>query len=337
MVGGPLTGLSDRVLAAFESASDATGILERRYRIGGHVVLLRCAGREVSAGLHDAIHHLVETDGAATELTVLAWDASGGISFPAEPTAATTPAWKRSPWFLEFDPFEGLADGPPWHRVTGLIDSNTATYWVSDPSMLRNFERASPLLSPLQRWLSRSGLRVVHAGAVATSAGAALIVGDSGAGKSTTSLACRQSGLGFLGDDHVAVEFGLNRVHSLYSTAKLSWDHPASPSSGVHPVGSPSVDGKALYFLQDGIVTQATLRAIVAPRVVAHSKSGLTRISPGRALTALAPSSVLQLPDQAAQRLADLRQLCAELPAFELVLGSDVDAVGGLVEQALRA
>jgi hypothetical protein len=333
------TGLGTHVAAAFESAvASAGGVIERRYRIGGHVLLVRGAGSEVLAGLDDALGHLIETGTAAAELTVLAWDASNGIPFPAEPTSTAVPVWKRRPWFLEFDAVDELSGEPPWRRVSGLMDASTAVYWASDPSALPAFARGTPLLSVVHRWLSRDGLRVVHGAAVATPAGAALIVGDNGAGKSTTALACRGSGLSFLGDDYVAVELEPLRVHSLYRSAKLSWDHPASVGSGLQPVnsGRPS-DEKALFFLRDRVVTVAPIRAIVAPRVVAGSPSGITAISEGRALAALAPSTVLQLPGNSGRLLADLRRLCTQVPAFELRLGSDVEAVGALIEEALTS
>jgi hypothetical protein len=44
----------------------------------------------------------------------------------------------------------------------------------------------------------------LHAAGVACAGRAALIVGDSGSGKSTAALACASAGFGFLGDDQVA-------------------------------------------------------------------------------------------------------------------------------------
>ena len=57
-----------------------------------------------------------------------------------------------------------------------------------------------------------------------TAEGGALLLGASGAGKSTTTLACLASGLAIAGDDFVLVEpAGIDAVvHSISTTAKLS-------------------------------------------------------------------------------------------------------------------
>ncbi|HXO55172.1 MAG TPA: hypothetical protein VN866_01355, partial [Mycobacterium sp.] len=198
-------------------------------------------------------------------------------------------------------------------------------------------DRGAPLRSLVHRWLSELGVRVVHAGAVATAAGAALLVGGGGTGKSTTSLACRESGLDFLGDDYVAIELEPMQVHSLYCSAKISWKHPAPVASGLTAVNRDRSDEKALFFLPDRAIAIAPIRAIIAPRVVVGSASRLNPISAGQALAAFAPSSVLQLPGDPGPTLADLRTLCNQVPAFELLLGSDIEVVGELVEQALMS
>ena len=99
----------------------------------------------------------------------------------------------------------------------------------------------------LAAWLAGPSTQVLHAGAVAYEGAAALIVGASGAGKSTTVLACAMAGAGFLGDDLVLVESGSDNenaeptVHCLFATAKLNADSAralgaeAWPSLGVTP------------------------------------------------------------------------------------------------------
>ena len=62
------------------------------------------------------------------------------------------------------------------------------------------------LEAPVAVLLCRRGLTALHAGAVVGPAGAVVIRGAGGAGKSTLVAACRASGLGFLGDESLLVD-----------------------------------------------------------------------------------------------------------------------------------
>ena len=79
--------------------------------------------------------------------------------------------------------------------------------WRADGSGLSIGERARPCPVVLQAWLQSRGVVTLHAAAVARAGRAALIVGNAGAGKSTTALACAAAGAGFafLGDDQIAM------------------------------------------------------------------------------------------------------------------------------------
>jgi hypothetical protein len=96
-------------------------------------------------------------------------------------------------------------------------------------------------------------------------------------------------------------------------------------------------DDKALYLLSERLVSNASISAVIAPRVGGDQKTVLVPLSPGRALMSLAPSSILQLAGAAAERLAVLRSLCQELPAYELVLGNDAGAIGAIVMELLQS
>ena len=76
----------------------------------------------------------------------------------------------------------------------------------------------------LFHWLMELyGRQLIHAAAVGTDIGGALIVGKGGVGKSTTSLASLAAGLRFVGDDYVIVGFDPHpTAWSLYCTAKVS-------------------------------------------------------------------------------------------------------------------
>jgi hypothetical protein len=337
------TSLRSRLEAAFDEAVIVGGgeVFERRFRVAGHVIGLRCAGSELFTDLTRPLAHVVDTGPEEAELTVLAWDATGGVGFPVEPFSETPSPWRRGNHFLQFEPSDAGPDrttAQRWRRISGLVHDDLGVFWASGASAIPLHDRGAPLLSPLHRWLSHKGFRVAHAGAVATGAAAVLIVGGGGAGKSTTAVASSNRGLLFLGDDYVVTEPEALRVHSLYCSAKLGWGYSARIASGIEPVNrrpssseDPESDEKALFILRDRAVTSATLAAVVVPKVDPESRCELVPLPAGKALAAMAPSNVFQLPHDSARTLADLRQICAALPAYELRIGHDHERIGGLL------
>lgn len=329
-------GATERIEEAFASAASAAGGgFERRFRMAGHSVVVRAAGPVVLEWLSAPLQHLRDDDGGGpAELTVLAWDGRDGTPFPLAPSTNLSAPWRQRPFFVEFAPAE--AKEGRWHRVSGLIDEARAVYWMSDSENLAWFERGTPLLTAFQRWLSAHEVWLVHAGAVASPKGAVLIGGGDGAGKSTTSVACYESGLSFLGDDYVAVELGPPRAHSVFCSAKLAWNHPAGVGRTLRPVNSPERgDEKALFLLSERVDPVGSIAAIVIPRVSPQSRCLLRPMAASRALLQLAPSTVMQLAGHGAERLEALRSLCEAVPAYELELGADVAAAVGAVQDLL--
>src|SRR5690606_23216096 len=88
----------------------------------------------------------------------------------------------------------------------------------------RWFDRA-PFRTILTWWAADQGLPLLHASAVADDSGAVAIAGASGAGKSTTALACLAAGLRIVGDDACLVRFDPEpTIYSIYARAKLEPD-----------------------------------------------------------------------------------------------------------------
>ena len=106
-----------------------------------------------------------------------------------------------------------------------------------------------------------------------TAAGAALIVGAGGSGKSTSALWCIGSGLLYCGDEYALVAPESEpRVYSLYCSGKLE---PFRLRNFPHLIGrveSQEVpEGeKALLFAdrpEDGATRSLALRAVLVPRI----------------------------------------------------------------------
>ena len=126
----------------------------------------------------------------------------------------------------------------------------------------------------------------MHAAAVGSECGAALITGKGGLGKSTTALSCLGKGLNYVGDDYVVVQLDpFARVHSLYCTAKLNWDQMARfprfadlAKKHDHPESEKAV--MYLYPEMRGqIVRSLPLKAIMTPHISDRPQTELEGIS----------------------------------------------------------
>jgi hypothetical protein len=202
--------------------------------------------------------------------------------------------------------------------------------------------RAHPACYALAAWLAGPSTQVLHAGAVAYEGAAALVVGASGAGKSTTVLACAMAGAGFLGDDLVLVESGHNAgpvVHCLFATLKLNADSARAlgvetwPSLGVTP------KNKAVVAVEHRlrIVRSARIVALIAlaPPVVGRPHPApmrTTEILTSIASTALPMACRTGTP---AAWLATVAALARQLPAYRLPVSWALDAFGTAVHEII--
>lgn len=201
--------------------------------------------------------------------------------------------------------------------------------------------RAHPACHALATWLASPSSQVLHAAAVAYEGAAALIVGASGMGKSTTVLACARAGAGFLGDDLVLVESGAGvgrsepTAHCLFATAKLNVDSAralgaeAWTSLGVTP------KNKAVLAVQDRlhVVASAPIAALIVLAPPVPGRPSATRLRRADVLASFA-STALPLAWRAgapAAWLATVAALARRLPAYRLPVSWKMDALSAAV------
>ncbi len=123
---------------------------------------------------------------------------------PAE--AGTPPVGSlRERWTIGADEAELRVGEQLWARIDcarGTLDARVASALVAErPSLVARLL----LETPTGALLARRAYGVVHAGAVVGTAGAVVIRGAPGAGKSTLVAALHRAGLGVLGDETVLV------------------------------------------------------------------------------------------------------------------------------------
>lgn len=327
--------------AFLRAASAAGGFVDHHFRLVGHRLCLRFAGRALVPYLTPALAHLGCEPNSAPELTACLWDSvSTGTTMPP-------PAWQP-------------ADHGPRGEIRGFNDARIQTafqhgpnslsmldhdqgralYWVRDSSQLPYYESGAPLRNILHWWLNRLGCQLFHGAAVGKPAGGVLLGGKGGSGKSTTALACLNSELSYAGDDYVVVDDQPKPfVWSLYNSAKLNADH-------VHrlPFLVPRIHNrdslaseKALLFLQrwfpEKLIPGFPIRALLLPRVTGLVETALRPLSPTACLAALAPSTIFQLPGAGHGAFQTVARLVQRVPSYVLELGTDLARIPGVISE----
>ncbi len=311
-------------------------------RVCDLTISLRIAGGAMDAATWPALSHLeaAPQPGVEPDLSVLVWEGEGRS--PGGPGRHPDPLGGPVVRPIYRTPTMVLCDEAGGGLSAVDFDGSVATHCVADAAGVPVWDRGSPLRLILNWWLQRSGLHMVHAAAVGTPRGVALLGGKGGSGKSTTALACLRAGLEYLGDDYVLLG-GASRRHRafpLYRSAKLEVRHWGDhawllPDAAL----ADPADEKVLGFVdRDYLASRAAglpVRAVVFPRVTDRAHPSLAEMSSGPALLALAPSTLLQLRGGDGSGMEALSGLLRDVPSFSLELGRDVGAVPGLLGRLL--
>ena len=335
----------DAASQAFVRAVSRAGVREHDLAIAGEVVRLRFAGDALEPMLLPALEHLRVTGGVQSDpgLTVAFFDSeSTGELMPA-------PAWGPLDWGTKGE-IAGFNDDrfrtlfQPGVDILNLYDAvrRAALYWVAARRVVPWWESSFPLRTILHWWCAPTPLQPVHAGGVGRDRRGVLVAGNSGAGKSTTTLACLEADMDYVGDDYVLVDVEALRVHSLYGTAKLEPDNlKRFPALAPLIVNAERLDvEKAMAFLHDyrpeRLVAGLHVQAIVMPTVTGLRRSHLEAASPAEALRVLAPTTSYHLPGYRREVFTKLTALVRALPCYRLHAGTDLEqvaaTVAGLVE-----
>jgi hypothetical protein len=332
--------LRDRLRSLFEEAAATSGVIERRYRIAGTPVLVRFAGPALVGRLAPALDHLAGGEGEPA-LTIDAWD-SASTSTPAPPLLGRpVPRPSDGEGFagpVYYYSHEGTRALARWGTLAAL-DGSRAWFWAPGAAEMISWDWAYPFRPMLDWWLDDRGIVLAHGGAVGTADGGVLVVGPGGSGKSTTTLASIGSRLRFAGDDLVGVGADPDpHVWSLFRTGKLATHHlerfPHLAPGVVNPVRA-ATEKAVSYLDTSAAIDGFPLRAVIVPRVTPGEPTALVEVSRARALAALAPSTILQAPPHRPESLRQLAAIVAGLPAYELRLGADIDAIPAVLETAL--
>lgn len=320
------------------------GQIQFNYRIAGHRVRLNFANRTLVPEFTPALSHLPGFCNDTAQLEISIWDdVSTVVPMPAPPWSWENYMSRGEIGGLNTDRFRAW-----FHVASGILSmldlaNGRAILWVRDPRKLPMYVTAAPLRFILQGWLSQRGLQIAHAAAVGTAAGGVLLAGAGGSGKSTTSLACLNAGMDFVGDDYCLIASEPEPwLHSVYCSAKM--DQAMLPNfPGLSPAVQKRNDQpgeKALLLLKDAfaaqLVTDLPMRALLIPTISDQEESSMEPANTLAGIRSLAPSTMQQIagPDPSAWRM--ITSLARQLPCFRLKLGRDPTSTPAVISRILE-
>jgi hypothetical protein len=226
-------------------------------------------------------------------------------------------------------------------RTLWLFDAarSVAVRWAEHDHDVPIWERLGPLRNAGRWWAGENGASMAHTGAVADARGAVLLVGNGGAGKSTTTMSCLGSTLDVLGDDYCFVSppsdaAGPAAVHAAYRLAKLD-----DRSLGLLPhlrsqVFATGLRGKSAVRLDAVATPTRVIRAVC--HVVQRPGEPTEAIPMSRidALRAVAPSSMFQGRLFEQETWDGLAATVRSVPCYRLFVG-DLESAPGVLSDLL--
>jgi len=259
--------------------------------------------------------HLLPPVSPVADLTIHVWESDD------------RPYWdsgRQEVFHLVSDRYSASCEGNrvfAYDRVT-----RQGFFWTPSLDALSASERATPLRPILHWWAHQNGLQLVHGAVVGYPEVGILIVGPGGTGKSTSALACVDDGMDILGDDYCLIGLDPATAWSVYNSAKLDdWSLARFPGL-QQAVFDRDTGPKRKHILdlrkinESQLITKMALRAVVVP-TIGHP-TALTKTTPAKALAALAPSTLFQLPGGRQESFQKLRAIVAQLPCYALTVGS---------------
>jgi hypothetical protein len=200
---------------------------------------------------------------------------------------------------------------------------------------------AHPLFTlPLLEILKRRLMFSLHAACVADERGGILLAGESGSGKSTTSLALALAGSAFLSDDMVFLDDAKQapQVLGFPDEFDLTDETVRRFATLRHLDGRPTWGGRPKHQVRADelgvrIELRCTPRLLLFPEITDARHSSVEPLAAGEALIELAPNVLLTEATSSQGHLDALGALVRSVPTHRLLLGRDLDDVVATVSE----
>lgn len=331
----------DDVMALAMLADERARCGEVFISVAGACVRLLFSGAALLRDFMPALAHLQTGPAARPDAVWYIWDSqSTGIAMRPAPCAWDCLTDRGDIWSFESRRFRSAFH---WSDFSlNLLDMATGvgTYWVQSAEDLVYWTKASPFRTLFGWLMAQRGCQLLHAAAVGTEAGAVLIAGKGGAGKSTTALSCLAAGMKYLADDYLVAQLAPEpRVFSLYATAKLQVAQlrhfPAL--RGLLATQQIAADEKAVLNLwpAEALAGSLPLLAALTPRFAAVPGTGFRPAAPELLIHSAAFTTMSQLPHAGRATHEFIHRLMHRLPCYEILLGEDIGAIPAAVRRFL--
>jgi hypothetical protein len=334
----------DELRAAYSLAAQRSATITHCYQIGKYQIQLCFAGPTLVPLLTPALAHLATSDVVDPDLTLYLWDSESTTTLPPP-----------CPWTQDDVDLRGEIPAFSNDRfltaiqldvnAVSILDQhqNLGVYWIDSIDSLRVYEQAAPLKVLLHWWLRDRGLPMIHAAVVGDENGAVLLVGKSGAGKSTTSLLCLNAGLRYISDDRCLLALDPEpQALCIYNSAKLHWEQMErfpNLMAKVNNLDEVTKD-KALVHVHDfapqQIAHQLPIRAILLATVTGRPSTSLTPVSRIKVLSDFTTSTLVYQPGAAKKEVQMMADLVRRLPCYQINLGSDFGEIALAIAKVLN-
>jgi hypothetical protein len=323
----------DQFFDSYKSAEILCGgPIQRFYEIGGYTIGLSFANPTLIPYVTQALSHLAVATRSDPSLTVFLFDSnSTNVEIPMPPWREDL--FMRRGEILEFTSDRILISYQWGTKALNLLDRERplAIYWINDSKQIQYWDTGAPILNIFNLWFGEMGLQMVHGAAVGSPSGGVLLVGKGSSGKSTSALSCLNSELFYAGDDYVLLSHNsVPYAHSVYCTGKLdSIDTKKFEFLDLALSNRNRLDDeKALYFLNDrfpkNMIKNFPIRAILIARITSKSNSYLELGSAKDALTAMVPSTIIQMPFAGKKACELMTRVAMDVPCYYFNIGSDL-------------
>lgn len=317
------------------------------FQLSGVVVALRMVGDALAHALLPALAHLaMDKFTGAADIVFDVFDGVATGPIPPPPFSAADyrrygqrAAAQTETCALMHAPNVGMLFAYDHATRRGIC-------WIEDAARLSIYERAAPLQT-LFHWALRDfGWQVIHAAAVGAEQGGVLLIGNSGAGKSTTALSSLATdGLHLLSDDKCLARIDpAPQAFAAFSSGKIKIDmleRLPHLHERIQGWDDNYKAGKGLLFLYpdfaERLVTTFPIRALVLPRVSHRAEAALRPITAGAAFRVFGPSTVIWLPGAATESYRLTAELTRRLPCYELDLALEPARNSAAIQELLES
>ena len=333
--------------AAFAQAAQQQSIHEQRLQIAGVCLALRIVGAALAEATLPALAHLLANDAldAPPEITFHLWDGAATGVWPPHPPFSADDYRRYGQRAVAYAGSASLMHAPTAGQLFAYDRASRQGYfWVEDASQLSVYERAAPLQTLFHWALGEFGWQIIHAAAVGTETGGVLLIGNTGAGKSTTALSCLTGdGLRLLSDDKCLARLDpAPQAFAAFSSGKIKADMLARLPhfrEKLRGWDDHVKAGKGLVFLHPDypgrLITTFPIRALVVTRVARQVRAAIHPLAPGEAFRVFGPSTVIWLPGAEAESYRFTAELIRRLPCYQLDLALEPARNIGAIRELL--